>query len=265
MDAAPLQQFDKMRLRSRCLCCDQAIPFIIQLQPHMRSAQMRIAVSKPPLVLTRKIEIVDPLMSFEELAAFSIKMQRRTSSMANTDAMFVAFNRRVEFMRYVIAMMAAVIHQEVDSEMYGTLHGMSQTPREAGRMLVGFHPDTLLHDQVTHNESPYRCAAIELKRFNMYQSFRLGRAAAPAIGEQRPGACAVMQRSICLDKYESPLQRRIRRRNEQAMVAPRETLGDRAAGISAKPVRQPPLAPAGLFQVAADCAAKMDKIRQFHT
>ena len=87
-----------MRLGSSRSRCDQAAPFIIQLQQQVCSAQVRIAICQAPLVFTREVEIINPLMSLEELAAFRIKMQNRTASVADTDVMLVAFDGWTEFM-----------------------------------------------------------------------------------------------------------------------------------------------------------------------
>src|SRR5260370_36462654 len=56
-------------------------------------------------------------------------------------------------------------------------------------------------------------------------------------------------------------QRRVLRPNDQSMIPPRQAEGDRAGGIAATPVGEPPFAALGLIEVAADRPAKADHVR----
>lgn len=159
-------------------------------------------------------------------------------------------------------MMAAVIHQQIDAKIYGTFHGMHQTPGDTGRMLVPFHPDALLHDEITDGKTPDRDAARQPERFKMYKSPWLNRTAAPTIGKQRPVALIVMQRGISLGEDKQALQRGMRRSDKQTVITACQTLGNRAASISAQAIRQPPFTSTGLLQIATGCATEVDSIRQ---
>ena len=90
---------------------------------------------------------------------------------------------------------------------------------------------------------------------------RADRAAAPAVGEQRPAPLAVDELGIGLGPDQPAAERRVDRRDQQSMIAPGQAAGDRAGGIAAAPVGEPPFAALGLLQIAADRPAEADELR----
>src|SRR3954468_7695227 len=58
-------------------------------------------------------------------------------------------------------------------------------------------------------------------------------------------------------------ERRVDRRDEQSMIAARERAGDRAGGVTAEAVGEPPFAALGLGEIAADLTAEADEARKF--
>ena len=84
--------------------------------------------------------------------------------------------------------------------------------------------------------------------------------AAPAVGEPRPAPLPVDKLRIGLDPNEPAAQRRVYRRNQQSMISPRQAAGDRAGGIAAARVREPPFPALGLMEVSADRPAEADHV-----
>ena len=66
------------------------------------------------------------------------------------------------------------------------------------------------------------------------------------------------QGCIGLGEDQPPAERGCDRRDQQAVIAPRQAAGDGAARIPAEPVGDPPLAPLGLDEVATDGAREPD-------
>ena len=95
----------------------------------------------------------------------------------------------------------------------------------------------------------------------MHVTGRADRPAAPAIGEQRPAPLAIDKLRVGLGPDQSAPERRVHRRNQQSMIPPRQAEGDRAGGIAATPVGEPPFAALGLMEIAADRPAEADHLR----
>ena len=262
---AAMQQFRAMRLAAICrrrrYGSNKTAPFASQRQSHMRGAEVRIAIRKSSLAFSWQVKILYPLMPTEELTIIGTKMQGRPAEMPHADMLLIAIDREA-FGWAAFVMMAAVIYQQIDAQIYGTFHAMHQTPGDTGRMLVPFHPDALLHDEVTDGKTPDREAAVQPERFKMDKSSWLNRTAAPAIGKQGPAALIVMQRGISFGEDEQAFQRGLRRSDKQTVITACQALGNRAASISAQAIRQPPFASAGLFQIATGCATEADSVRR---
>src|SRR5712672_1335463 len=90
---------------------------------------------------------------------------------------------------------------------------------------------------------------------------RADRPAAPAVSEQRPAPLAIDELRIGLDPDQPAPQGRVHRRNQESMISPRQAAGDRAGGIAAASVGEPPFAALGLVQIPADRPAEADHVR----
>ncbi len=67
------------------------------------------------------------------------------------------------------------------------------------------------------------------------------------------------QRRIGLGQHQDPAERRVDRGDQERVVAPGERERDGAAGIAAAAVADPPFAPLGGGEAAADRAAETDR------
>src|SRR5678815_868158 len=177
---------------------------------------------------------------------------------------FIAFNKGGEFLWLAFAMMIAAIHEQVDAEMHGTLHGMNQAPGNTGGLLLPLHPDALLQNQIANGKAPDRYTAIQPERFDMYESLGLNRTTAPAIGEQRPATLVVMQGGVGLGKNQATAERRMCGSDQETVITTCQTLRNRAASIPAEAICKPPFAPAGLVKIAADGTAEVNEFGRLH-
>ena len=167
-------------------------------------------------------------------------------------------------LRRCLAMVVAVIDHQPNAQrqLPNALLGTGQEPPgDIGRIGTRFEPDPRLDANEPYRKEPDRDAAIETKGLDMHVTGRADRPAAPAVGEQRPAPLAVDEFRIGLDPDQPAPERRVHRRNQQSMIPPRQAEGDRAGGIAAAPVGEPPFAALGLMEVAADRPAEADHVR----
>lgn len=125
-------------------------------------------------------------------------------------------------------------------------------------MGVRVHPDALFQADATDGEQPHRHPSLQMERFDVYLTLGIHDATAPAVGVQRPHPLTVQQLGIRLGEYQNIVPARLDRRNQQAVIAPRQGPGEGAGGIRAEAVGQPPFVAFRQVQIAADGAAKPD-------
>ena len=128
-------------------------------------------------------------------------------------------------------------------------------------MSLRFEPDARLDANEPNRKNPDRDRAVELKALDVDVTGWADRAAAPAIGEERPALFAVDEFGVGLGPDQPAAERRIDRRHQQPVIAPGQAAGDRPGRIAAEPIGKPPLAALRLPEIAADRPAKADHIQ----
>jgi len=224
---------------------------------------MIIAVQKTARALDGQIEIFDPLSGRAENTAAGFEGQNEIGLM-HPQAGAVGFQLRVDLRGRSLAVMVAVVDHQTDTQREGAqrrIKAGQKAPSDVGRVRIGFEPDPRLDTHESDGKEPDRNAAVEMKRFDVDVTRRADRAAAPAIGEERPALLAVDELGIGLRPQKPAAQRRLDRRDQQTVIAPGQASGDRTRRIGAEAVGEPPFPPLGLLQIAADGAAKVDQVR----
>ena len=151
----------------------------------------------------------------------------------------------------VVAVVVAVVGEQRDAQRQACSGGCGSGCRPPGRHRSYPRP--------APSRSAPRCGgrrlrrsrpegAVEVEAVDANVARRRDVAAAPAIGEQRPGRTAVDQGCIGLGEDEPAAERRIDRRDQQPMIAPRQAAGDGAGRIAAAAVGEPPFAALGLWR-----------------
>ena len=221
---------------------------------------MAVAVKQAPFPLDGQVEIFDPFSGRAEDPAAGPKGQAKIGLM-HPQAGAVGFQPRVDLPGRSLAVMVAVVDHQTDTQCEGTqrrIEAAQQAPSDIGRVRIGFEPDPRLDTRESDGEEPDRNAAVEMKRFDVDVTRWADRAAAPAIGEQRPALLAVDELGIGLRPNEPSSERGFDRRDQQAVVAPGQAAGDRPRRIATEPIGEPPFATLGLMQIAANRAAEAD-------
>ncbi|KFB73823.1 MAG: hypothetical protein AW09_000906 [Candidatus Accumulibacter phosphatis] len=238
---------------------DDADPFATtQIQCRLADAKMVVAVGQAALALQRQVEVLAPVVARGDGPTGRFEVEREPVRMANAELPVVRFDQRLEVPRPAAAVVITRIDQQSDLQRELALGGLSGQPTEGDVSGVRpmFHPHALFDRHVADGEAPYRHAALQAERLDMYVSRRRDGSVAPAIGEQRRALFAVDQRRIGLGEYEVTPQRWLQRRHQQPVIAACERAGDGTGGVSAAAVGQPPLAALGLIRLAADFSAK---------
>src|SRR6185312_8583512 len=130
------------------------------------------------------------------------------------------------------------------------------------RMRAGLHPDPRLDPMVPDLVAPDRDGIVEMKTADTHMARRRDGAAAPAVGEQRPGLIARANRRIRFGENQPPPERRADRRDQQAVITPGQAAGDGPARIAAAAVGEPPFPSLRLAEIAADGATESDRTRR---
>ena len=244
---------------------DHADPLVrMQIELRLADAQVAVAVAQAALALDREIEVLVPVVAAGDRAAAAFQMQREPVRVSHAHVRAVGLDHRVEVPRPRQSVEIACVDQQAHLEREGPGRHRSagqQPPADVRGVLAVLHPHPVLHAQLTTGVTPDRDAPVEVEGLDVEIAGWRHRAAAPAVAEQRPLALAVAQRRVGLRHHQVAPERRVDRRHQQAVVAPRECSRDGACGIPAQAVGQPPLAALGLGQVAADLSAESDQFR----
>src|SRR5277367_1949724 len=136
-----------------------------------------------------------------------------------------------------------------------------EPPSDINGVGARFHPDPLLDNTAAEGETPYRDSAVEMKAFEGQMALGLDRTTCPAIGEHRLRRATLDELRVGLGKDEDTAERGFDRRHQQRVIAPGQTLCDRATGIAASSVGDPPFAPLSGGEIAANRAAKTDRLK----
>jgi len=170
--------------------------------------------------------------------------------------------RRLKIAHPGSSVMVAAIHQQANPQLQIAANIFRrQPPGDIAGVGARFQPDALFQHDVADREAPNRHPPFQPERFEVYVTGRIDCAAGPAVAEQRDVAVAVHQSGVGLGEHQPAIQRRMHRRDQQAVITPGQSPGHRAGGVPPQPVRQPPFAPLGLRQIAANRPATADKIR----
>ena len=114
------------------------------------------------------------------------------------------------------------------------------------------HEHGLLDEEARPAESPGRHRAFELHGFEQGPSRRGDGAVVPADRRERHLAAVHRERLDQPGEHQRATDRRVQRRDEEAVVAARVHAGEAAAGVAADPVGQEPLPALERAEVGAD-------------
>ena len=164
------------------------------------------------------------------------------------------------------AVMVAIVGQQRQPQgqtVRGDIGSGPPQPGRVGGVGAGLHPDARLDPMIADLVRPYRDGVVEVEAADANMTRRRDGAALPAVGEQRPGMIARDEGRIGLREDQPTPQRRTDRRNQQTVIAPGQAAGDGPAGVAAETVCDPPFAPLGLAEIAADGAREADRTRHW--
>jgi hypothetical protein len=233
-----------------------------QRQHAVPDRQMRVTIGKTPFALDRQVEILAPIAARREGTAGAGDGQGEPAGNRHRQRSAMRCDLGIETGRPGLAMVIAAIGEKVHRQFdCGRIRIVLEPPHGVDRVGPWLHPDAMLDDAAAASEAPNWNCAVEVKAFQQQIARRRGHAAAPAIGEERILLAVERQDRIALGEHHDAAERRIDRRDQQAVVAPRQAQRDRAGSISAAPVAQPPFAPLGLGQFAAHGATEAHRCR----
>lgn len=159
--------------------------------------------------------------------------------------------------------MVAAVHQQPNLQFQvagGALR--RQAVGDVAGVGARLQPDALLQYDIADRETPNRHAPFQMERFEMNVAAWVDYVdTGPTIAEQRNFPVLVHQGGVGLGEYQPATERRPYRRHQQAVIASGQGAGHGASGVAAQTVRQPPLAPLGLRQIAAQRPATANETR----
>jgi hypothetical protein len=98
-----------------------------------------------------------------------------------------------------------------------------------------------------------------MKALDHQVAVRRHRTARPSVGKKRIAFLADDEFGICLREHQRAAEGRIDWRDQQTMIATRQRGRDIPGGIAAKAVGNPPFAPLGGCEIAADFVAELNR------
>jgi hypothetical protein len=126
------------------------------------------------------------------------------------------------------------------------------------RVLAVHHDDPLLEQRVAERVFPHRQRAFEPERVEMLEAARIDGAVSVLVGRKPVAHTAVLRKDFDLRDQHRALRRRLQRRDEQPVVAPRTSAGDRARREPAEAIRQQPLALCRALELVELAAAELN-------
>ena len=211
-----------------------------------------LSIRQPAFALARQGEVLDPCALDPHVSAdgrqgdvVSVGTSRRQARLA------VEGQDRIEVVLVPDPVMVVIGEQQGDAQTRQGARASPQKPIDRPDAVLAWrHPDALLDQEIAAGPMPHRHAPVEAKGVDQDMTGRLDATVGPAVGEEGPVSLPVDQRRIELGDLQAASERRIDRRGQESVVAAGQAAGDRARGIAAATVGNPPFAALCALQVS---------------
>ena len=235
----------------------------LQDQHRFSQTEMVVTVRQTAFVLDRQVVVLEPVAVVHHAAAAHPQPQGEIRGMHPPRRGIGRLQHRLELVHLGFDVMVAAVHQQANLQFQVTGGALRrQSVGDVAGVGARLQPDALLQYEIADREPPNRHPPLQMERFEMNVAAGVDHVdTGPTIAEQRNFPVPVHQGGVGLGEYQPAAERRPYRRHQQTVITPGQGTGHGAGGVATQTVRQPPLAPFGLRQIAAQRPAAANETR----